>query len=87
MGLRTCGGCGLCGVRGPGSARLALSGGVWFALLGGGVVALRPGASLVCELFPLGSFWRQNNQRSIALLCLKFVYVGSLGAMASFMTT
>ena len=42
-------------VRGPSSARSALSGGVWFALLGGGVAALWPGASLVCRVFLSGS--------------------------------
>ena len=39
-------------LRGPGSAHWALLGGVGFALLGGGVAALRSGASLVCRVFP-----------------------------------
>lgn len=37
------------------SARSALSGGGWFALLRGGLAALWPGESLVCGVFPLGS--------------------------------
>ena len=41
-------------LRGPGSARRALLGGVRFARLGGGVAALWSGASLVCRVF-LGS--------------------------------
>ena len=41
-------------LRGTGSARWALLGGVRFARLGGGVAALWSGASLVCGVF-LGS--------------------------------
>ena len=41
---------------GPGSAHLARWGGVWSAVLGGGVAALWPGASLVCGVFPLRNY-------------------------------
>ena len=45
------------GLWGPGSTHSALWGGLWSAVLGGGVAALWPGASFVCGVFPLRRFF------------------------------
>ena len=57
-------------LRGPGSAHSALSGGVWFAQLGGAVAALWPGASLVCRVFPSES--SLENEKSATYCSLVF---------------
>ena len=57
----------------PGCAHTALSGSVWFAVLGGAIMALWLGASLVCRVFLQGVVRRRKDQSPVTYLCLKRV--------------